>query len=141
MKKTEREGKGEKMSVRIVPLRTGSVKIKAAQCARKPGGPFRVLVDPQWTDPLPIYAWLIDHPEGPIVVDTGETSRAMEAGYFPSWHPYCRRAVEMDVGEEDGIGHRLSLLGIAPSDVRTVEKGHLVEPSFSESGLQSTRIL
>ncbi len=112
------------MSIRLYPLRTGSVKIKAAQCARKLGGPFRVLVDPQWTDPLPILAWLIDHPEGPIMVDTGETCRAMKAGYFPSWHPYYRRAVEMNVGEEDEIGHRLSLLGIAPSDVRTVVLTH-----------------
>ncbi len=112
------------MSVRLYPLRTGSVRLKAAQCARKPGGPLRVLVDPQWSDPLPIYAWLIDHPEGPIVVDTGETCRAMIPGYFPTWHPYYRWAVEMDVGEEDEIGHRLSRLGIAPSDVRTVVLTH-----------------
>ena len=112
------------MSVRIYPLRTGSVRVKEAQCARKPGGPLRVLVDPQWTDPLPIYAWLIDHPEGPIVVDTGETCRAMDDGYFPSWHPYYRWAVEMDVGEEDEIAHRLTLLRIAPSEVRTVVLTH-----------------
>jgi hypothetical protein len=28
-----------------------------------------------WTEPLPIYAFAIEHPEGVIVVDTGETAR------------------------------------------------------------------
>jgi hypothetical protein len=33
-------------------------------------------VDRDWTLWLPIYAWLIKHAEGPILVDTGETARA-----------------------------------------------------------------
>ncbi|MCL4461462.1 MAG: hypothetical protein M1297_07130 [Nitrospirae bacterium] len=50
----------------------------------------------------------------------GETCRATHAGYFPPWHPYDRWAGEMDGGEEDEIGRRLSLSGIAPSEFRTV---------------------
>jgi hypothetical protein len=30
-----------------------------------------VLMDPNWTPRLPIGCWLIEHPEGFIVVDTG----------------------------------------------------------------------
>lgn len=47
-------------------------------------------MDRRWTDPLPIYAWLIEHPEGLIVVDTGETAEVNDPGYFPRWHPYFR---------------------------------------------------
>ena len=45
---------------------------------------------PQWTEPLPIYAFAIEHPEGVIVVDTGESARASQPGYFPRWHPVFR---------------------------------------------------
>lgn len=110
--------------MRLYPLRTGSVRIKAAQCARKPGGAFRVLTDSEWSERLPIYSWLIDHPDGLIVVDTGETCRTREAGYFPKWHPYYRWAVEMDVQPEDEIGPRLSAIGLSASEVRTVILTH-----------------
>lgn len=112
------------MRVRLYPLRTGSVRIKVAQCARKLGGVLRVLADSDWTERLPIYAWLIDHPEGPIVVDTRETCRTREAGYFPRWHPYYRWAVDMDVQPEDEIGPQLSMIGIDASAIRTVVLTH-----------------
>jgi hypothetical protein len=46
-------------------------------------GPLRLvntLLNRGWTDPLPIYCWLIEHPEGLIMVDTGETARVAEPG-------------------------------------------------------------
>ncbi len=90
----------------IYPLKTGTVKVKQAQQSREPGGMLRVLTSGEWTEWLPIYAWLIKHPEGNIVVDTGETARTSETGYFPSWHPYFLYAVKMEVssGQEIAIG-------------------------------------
>ena len=78
------------MSVNIHHIQTGTVRVKTAQRSRKRGGLLRVLTDSKWTDWLPIYTWVIDHPEGIIVVDTGETARASDPGYFPKWHPYYR---------------------------------------------------
>jgi len=111
------------ISVQII--RTGSVRVRSAQPRRQPGGLLRALVDREWCDWLPIYAWVIRHPSGIIVVDTGETARAMEPGYFPRWHPYYRRAVRMDVRPEEEIGPQLRELGIDPSSVRTVVMTHL----------------
>jgi N-acyl homoserine lactone hydrolase len=71
------------MTVTIHAIQTGLVQIKRAQRVRKPGGLLRVLTDNQWTEWLPIFAWVIDHPEGIFVVDTGETARSTEPGYFP----------------------------------------------------------
>ena len=82
-------------------------------------------MDRRWTDPLPIYAWLIEHPEGLIVVDTGETARIAEPGYFPRWHPYFRLGVKEWVEPEDEIGPRLEALGFSPDDVRWVIVTHL----------------
>ena len=50
-------------------------------------GSLNTLLDREWTEPLPIYAFAIEHPEGVIVVDTGETARVAEPGYFPRWQP------------------------------------------------------
>jgi N-acyl homoserine lactone hydrolase len=82
-------------------------------------------MDRNWTSPLPIYAWLIEHPEGLIVVDTGESSRVNESGYLPRWHPYFRRGVRESVEPGDEIGPQLTALGFSPEDVRWVVLTHL----------------
>jgi Metallo-beta-lactamase superfamily len=82
------------------------------------------LLDREWTEPLPIYAFAIEHPEGVIVVDTGETARASQPGYFAGWHPGVRAFREW-VEPEQEIGPQLGRLGIRPSDVRWLVMTHL----------------
>src|SRR5258707_9878191 len=84
-----------------------------------------MLFDRSWTDPQPIYAWAIEHPEGIIVVDTGETARSTQPGYFPRWHPYYLLAVRFYVQPEEEIGPQLAKLGILATDVRMVIMTHL----------------
>lgn len=115
------------MTPRIHAIETGKVRVRTRQRAGE-GGTTRVLrtlADREWTEPLPILCWLVEHPEGPILVDTGETPRAMEPGYFPRWHPYYRLAVRMEVGPGDGVGDRLHALGFEPAALRTVVLTHL----------------
>ncbi len=115
--------------MRIHAIRTGSVAIKASQRVGKGvgqiGRQIHILSDKEWTEPLPIYAWVIEHPEGVIVIDTGETARTAERGYFPAWHPYFKLAVRMSVQPDDEIGPRLRALGIKPDDVRWVILTHM----------------
>jgi N-acyl homoserine lactone hydrolase len=104
------------------------VRVKTRQREGNGRGVMRflnTLRDPEWTDPLPIFAWAIEHPEGVIVVDTGETARTSEPGYFPRWHPYYRAGVRMDVQPEEEIGPQLRNIGISPADVRWVVLTHL----------------
>lgn len=112
------------MNTRIHAVQTGSVQVKKAQRVRKPGGLVRVLTDTEWTEWLPIYVWVIEHAEGIIVVDTGESSRTREAAYFPAWHPYYRTSVRMDVNPEEEIGPQLRGMGIREQDVRTLVMTH-----------------
>jgi glyoxylase-like metal-dependent hydrolase (beta-lactamase superfamily II) len=84
-----------------------------------------MLFDPSWTEWLPVYAWIIEHDEGIILVDTGETSRVHEKGYHPSWHPFYRRAARFSVHPDEEIGPQLRALGIFPRDVRQVVLTHL----------------
>src|SRR5437588_5327960 len=114
--------------MRIHAIQTGTVAIKTRQVSgRGPGAlrPYITLLDTTWTEPVPIYAWVIEHPEGLIVVDTGETARTAEKGYFPRWHPFFRLAARLSVCPDDEIGPQLRRLGIAPRDVRWVVLTHM----------------
>lgn len=82
-------------NIKIHCLTTGWVQIKIhhqlARFFRRPLSVMDVLTDHKWSPHLPIGCWLIEHPEGLImVVDTGESSRANDAGYQPWWHPFMQ---------------------------------------------------
>jgi len=112
--------------IRIHPLQTGSVYLRPSQIiGRAPARRLRPLFDPRWSEKLPVLAWLIEHPEGLFLVDTGESPRAMEKGYFPPWHPYFRRALRFEIAPEDAIDARIRGLGFDPHDIRAVVLTHL----------------
>ncbi len=113
---------------KVHAIRTGLVKVRSAQRESRSKGLARVtdmLFDKEWTEWLPIYVWVIEHDEGIIVVDTGETSRVHENGYHPSWHPFYRRASRFSVHPDEEIGFQLRSLGIGARDVRQVVLTHL----------------
>jgi N-acyl homoserine lactone hydrolase len=113
---------------KIHAIRTGLVKVRSAQRESRSTGLTRVtdmLFDNVWTEWLPIYVWVIEHDEGIVVVDTGETSRVHETGYHPSWHPFYRRASRFSVHPDEEIGFQLRSLGIGARDVRQVVLTHL----------------
>jgi glyoxylase-like metal-dependent hydrolase (beta-lactamase superfamily II) len=115
-------------SVKIHAVKTGLVRVRRRQMHGEGPGVLRVpmtFIDREWGEWLPIYAWVIEHPEGLIVVDTGETARTAQPGYLPSWHPYYRRGVEFQVALPDEIGPQLENLWHHAGDVRTVVLTHL----------------
>ncbi len=103
--------------MKVHAIQTGTVAVKSRQREGKGRGPARLantLIDRKWTDPLPIFAWLIEHPEGLIVVDTGETSHVADPGYFPWWQLYFKLGVREWVAPEDEIGPKIKALGSLP---------------------------
>lgn len=109
--------------IHIHPIRTGSVKFRPTQI-RAPGqGPmrwWRILGDREWTREMPIYCYLIEHSEGLFMVDTGETAKVCEPGFFSRWNPYFSRAIRYNVAPEDEVGPQLQRLGFDPADVGSV---------------------
>jgi N-acyl homoserine lactone hydrolase len=113
---------------KVHAIRTGSVRIKVSQMAARGHGVARlghVLMDRDWSGWVPIHAWLIEHDEGWILVDAGETARVHERGYHPRWHPFYRRASQFQVAPEDEIGPQLTKMGVRPRDIRQVVLTHL----------------
>jgi glyoxylase-like metal-dependent hydrolase (beta-lactamase superfamily II) len=113
--------------MKIHAIQTGTVAVTRAWREAVGHGKRRLLNtirDREWTEPLPIYAFAIEHPEGVIVVDTGESARASQPGYFTRWHPGVRAFREW-VEPEQEIGPQLERLGISPGDVRWLVMTHL----------------
>ncbi|MCF2706700.1 MBL fold metallo-hydrolase [Arcanobacterium haemolyticum] len=112
-------------------LETGTIRIRPShrtQSAQRPVALRRlkvVLGDRNWTEPLPINTYLIDHPDGPILFDTGESPHTSEKGWLPWWQPFFHRAVDIKVAPEEGIGARLRQRGLAPEDLQAVVVSHL----------------
>lgn len=112
--------------MRIHAIRTGSVRIKKSQVHGTGRGlrrRLRIFTDAQWTDWLPTYAWVIDHPEGIIVVDTGQGTHLLD--HAKSLHPYLRWEVEFDIDHDREIGPQLRDLSVGPRDVTRVVLTHL----------------
>jgi N-acyl homoserine lactone hydrolase len=112
----------------IIPIKTGTIKIRSKHRAGNMNHSvwrrrLAILTDREWTEPLPIYTYLIEHAEGLILLDCGETSRA---GFFPWWHPFFRLAVDLNVEPGDEIGPQLRAMGIDPTrDLKTLVLSHL----------------
>jgi glyoxylase-like metal-dependent hydrolase (beta-lactamase superfamily II) len=109
-------------------ITTGLVQVRRPQMESRGAGVARMtnmLFDPEWSEWLPIHSWVIEHDEGVIVVDTGETARVHERGYHPRWNPFYRRAVRFSVQPEEELGPQLRALGIGARDVRHVVLTHL----------------
>ena len=90
--------------------------------------PYLVILDPTWGDWMPIFAWVIEHPEGIIVIDTGETARSSHPEHIKGsgingW--LNRRLAKINISESSDISAQFGLLGIDPLDVRWVVLTHL----------------
>lgn len=113
----------------MTAIRTGAVAVKAAH--REFAGPSAlrypaIMADPRWTGWLPVTAWLVTHPNGPLLVDTGETPRVAETGYFacdPGTRFVYERLLRFDVPL--GVGDVLRAHGVPPEEIRTVALTHL----------------
>ncbi len=89
-------------------------------CGRR----LAIFADSNWTEWLPTYAWVIEHPEGVIVVDTGQGLHLLESN--KSLHPYIRWETAFRIDREEEIGPQLRApLGIGPRDVKRVVATHL----------------
>jgi glyoxylase-like metal-dependent hydrolase (beta-lactamase superfamily II) len=101
--------------MKIEALSTGTVQIKTAMAiGRPPIRLVRALLDRNYTRALPIHAWVIHHPDGPVLVDTGELASSRDM-------PIAKFTVERD----DEIDRQLGRLGIEPNDLQAVVLTHL----------------
>ena len=114
--------------MKIHALRTGNVALQSTEGPN--ASPDWLVLErvPNWDQWLPIYSWVIEHPEGLIVIDCGETMRAFEPGYFDRdlfTRFIYERMFHFSLQPEDEIGPRMRAIGLDPADVRWVILTHL----------------
>jgi N-acyl homoserine lactone hydrolase len=103
--------------MQIHPLSTGTVQIKTAMARGRGRGPARfarTLLDRHYTGDLPIHAWLIEHEQGPILVDTGDLATTSDV-------PIAR----FSITREQEIDRQLAEHGLGPQDIRMIVLTHL----------------
>src|SRR5476651_810356 len=119
--------------VKIHALCTGMVAVKTAFRAKKGSGPvakINILLDDQFTEYMPIWVWIIEHPEGIIAIDTGEIIQAKDrANYLARESAYSRYLAQHTskfmIEQEDELNYQLSTVNLKPWDISLVVLTHL----------------
>ena len=120
---------------------TGMVKVKSKFRTAKGNvwtSKINFLLDNQWTEYMPIMVWVIDHPEGVFVIDTGENAQVNNNGYFKDEGlilDYINtKSFIFDVNQEDEIGPQLKKLDYSGNDIKSVILTHLHLDHFDGLG-------
>jgi N-acyl homoserine lactone hydrolase len=119
--------------LRVHGLQTGWIAIKQSHYQLTGPEPLRIasiLTDTRWTQPLPMLSWVIEHPEGLIVIDTGERAGANDLETYvacadPISRTFLSKNFRVNVQPEMELGSQLRKLGLEPNDVRWVVQTHL----------------
>ena len=72
----------------------------------------------------PVNCFLVEHPAGLLLFDTGQSARAARPGYHQRWHPYLRLA-RFELESRDEAAAQVRRLGQDPARVRWVCLSHL----------------
>lgn len=120
--------------VRVHAIRTGTVTIKRSHhtCCLPERSPLAlrfaaILSDPRFADPLPIWTFVIDHPERLVVVDAGATPAYNDDA---SWArdrrggALIRRFIRIAVEPDETLPSQMAALGLNPLAVDDVVLTH-----------------
>lgn len=118
--------------IKVHLISTGGVIVKTKfREAKRTGwiGMIEFILDKKFTEWMPIWVLVIEHPEGIFVIDTGENANVNNPGYFKSsggfanWFDTTQFKFKVDRDEE--IDRQLQSLGISIKDVKKVILTHL----------------
>jgi glyoxylase-like metal-dependent hydrolase (beta-lactamase superfamily II) len=118
------------MAISISIIQTGKIQCRPSMLQQPADRPvwlrrLRVLMDRSWAEPIPVQVFLISHPEGNILFDTGMSPHTKDSNYFPAWMPTFRLTSRFEINESQGIGIQLRERGIEPKDLKAVIVSHL----------------
>ncbi|KAI1496265.1 Metallo-hydrolase/oxidoreductase [Biscogniauxia marginata] len=117
-------------AVRLTFLSTGTVRISQSTKNQPASNKsvlmrrLRSMLDRNWTGDLPIGVFLISHPQGPILFDTGESPCCNDPGFLPLYS-LTRVFSRTTIRPEDGIVEQLRRLDVRPRDLQAIVLSHL----------------
>lgn len=116
--------------VQLTFLTTGTVRIRPSMQSQPANQPaifrrIRSLCDRKWTQPLPVGVFLLRHPEGNFLFDTGQSPCCNNSGYFPRLAFFNGLLSEFTLEHKDGVVEQLRGLGVEPTDLKGIILSHL----------------
>jgi N-acyl homoserine lactone hydrolase len=118
--------------VRLHLLSTGMVAVKSRFRETRVGGWLSTIdfvLDRHFTEWMPIWVMVIEHPEGIFLIDTGEIAAVNDPGYFrssgffTSW--FDRSQFKFKVEKEEELDRQLEAIGISVQNIKKVVLTHL----------------
>ncbi|MFC4230970.1 N-acyl homoserine lactonase family protein [Parasediminibacterium paludis] len=119
--------------VKIHGLCTGTVAVKRNFRTKKGNGSMakiNILLDHHYTDYMPIWVWIIEHPDGIIAIDTGEIADSKNVETFlakeSAYSKYVlKRTSKKNIEKEDELNYQLEKIKLKPDDIGLVVLTHL----------------
>jgi glyoxylase-like metal-dependent hydrolase (beta-lactamase superfamily II) len=119
--------------VRVHAVQTGLISVKENFLKRKGPGflsKLNILLGSNYADFMPIWVWVIEHPEGVIVIDTGEIEESVHKGFYKkeslgTKFNLMAMSSRRNIGKKDELDVQLAGLGIPPDRVSKVVMTHL----------------
>ena len=120
------------MPVKVHLVSTGAVSVKTKfRDANKTGmlAMLDFILDKKFTEWMPIWVMIIEHPEGVFVIDTGENAGVNDPNYFKSSGLFANwfntAQFKFIVNKEEEIGPQLNDLQIPIEKIKAVVLTHL----------------
>jgi glyoxylase-like metal-dependent hydrolase (beta-lactamase superfamily II) len=119
--------------VKVHGLCTGTVAVKRNFRTKKGAGEMakiNILLDSHYTDYLPIWVWVIEHPEGLLVIDTGENVGIKNLDkYLTKESSFMRflfkHTSKFGIEEKDELNYQFEKINLKLDDVKLVVLTHL----------------
>ncbi len=142
-------------TVRVHALHCGTVTIKRchARCVLPERTPallrfLAILADRRFVEPMPIWSYAIEHPEGVFVVDAGASPTYNDPQSWqcdPRTRAIIQSFIKLDVDKGQTLPDRLRDVGLFPRDVCALVLTHQhvdhtgTVPSFPDADVWTTR--
>jgi N-acyl homoserine lactone hydrolase len=119
--------------VKVHAIQTGLISVKENFLNQKGQGflsKLNIVLSNAFADFMPIWVWVIEHPEGVIVIDTGDIEDSCHWNFYKNEKigpKFSLKATsnKRNITRQDELDIQLMRLGIKPADVSKVVLTHL----------------
>ncbi len=119
--------------VKVHAVQTGIISVKENFLNKKGDGflsKLNIIFGKTYAGFMPIWVWVIEHPEGVIVVDTGDIEASLHKKFYKNETTSARltlaaMANKREISKQDELDAQLMRLGIRPEQVSKVVLTHL----------------
>ena len=119
--------------VKVHAVQTGLISVKENFLNQKGKGflsKLNIALGSTYADFMPIWVWVIEHPEGIIVIDTGDVKESCYESFYKNEPMGARFSLKLmsnkrNISKQDELDTQLTRLGIKPERVSKVVLTHL----------------